>query len=626
MSAGAGAEERARSAVRAHLVEAFAVHPAPEVAWGLVLDGRLVDGENLDRAFRIASMTKCFTAAAVLGIRYGAIPSRRRLDLDDALAEYVRDAARPFDEITVRDALTMAGGLPTDDPWADRLEAMTGAELDALIARSPLQRFVAGTGYEYSNLGYALLGRVVEEATGRPYTAVVAEEILVPLGLVSTGFDVADLDPERVVPGFRRTADDGLEELAPTRPGAFSAIGGLWSTVPDIAAWIARLLDARPDRWARALRDVQQPQRFIGIDASAGGPSANSYGYGLHSSTDPVFGEFLHHSGGYPGFGSHMRWHPATRSGVIVFGNVTYFPARTIATGAAEACVTALGYVRDPDGRRGTGALRGSAAPSAVRATEPPSAARVSDPAGVCASAPSTSRDVGAPSGAAAAERATVVEADDTAGTAAPVTTEAGAVGAAETHAEAEEQRAETPAGGRPVPPSERLVERLGIELPVSAEARRIAKRVEQLLRSWDDAEADALFSPNMDLDVPRAERRMLLDRVLAATGESGSSGADSEGAAGPGVDDPALLASAGAANAAPLASAGKSGPSTRQVISTAAAASAEVPDVVWTSPTRARWTVRGPNGTRAVALELTPFRQVQKLTVSVEDETAEQH
>ena len=352
MSAGAGAEERARSAVRAHLVEAFAVHPAPEVAWGLVLDGRLVDGENLDRVFRIASMTKSFTAAAVLGIRYGAIPSRRRLDLDDALSEYVPDAAPPFDEITVRDALTMAGGLPTDDPWADRLEALTGAELDALIARSPLQRFVAGTGYEYSNLGYALLGRVVEEATGRPYTAVVAEEILVPLGLVSTGFDVADLDPERVVPGFRRTADGGLEELAPTRPGAFSAIGGLWSTVPDIAAWIARLLDARPDRWARALRDVQQPQRFIGIDASAGGPSANSYGYGLHSSTDPVFGEFLHHSGGYPGFGSHMRWHPATRSGVIVFGNVTYFPARTIATGAAEACVTALGYVRDPDGRR----------------------------------------------------------------------------------------------------------------------------------------------------------------------------------------------------------------------------------------------------------------------------------
>lgn len=619
MSAGAGAEERARSAVRAHLVEAFAVHPAPEVAWGLVLDGRLVDGENLDRAFRIASMTKSFTAAAVLGIRYGAIPSRRRLDLDDALSEYVPDAAPLFDEITVRDALTMAGGLPTDDPWADRLEAMTGAEFDALIARSPLQRFVAGTGYEYSNLGYAVLGRVIEEVTGRPYTAVVAEEILVPLGLDSTGFDVADLDPERVVPGFRRTADGGLEELAPTRPGAFSAIGGLWSTVPDIAAWIARLLDARPDRWARALRDVQQPQRFIGIDASAGGPSANSYGYGLHSSTDPVFGEFLHHSGGYPGFGSHMRWHPATRSGIIVFGNVTYFPARTIATGAAEACVTALGYVRDPDGRRGTGALRGSAAPSAVRATEPPSAARVGDPAGVCASAPSTSRDVGAPSGAAAAERATVVEADDTAKTAAPVTTEAGAVGAAETHAEAEEQRAETPAGGRPVPPSERLVERLGIELPVSAEARRIAERVEQLLRSWDDAEADALFSPNMDLDVPRAERRMLLDRVLAATGESGSSGADSGGAAGSGVDDPAPSASARVSDSAP-------GAASRERIGTAAAASAGVPEVVWTSPTRARWTVRGPNGTRAVALELTPFRQVQKLTVSVEDETAEQH
>lgn len=561
---GAGTEARARAAVRAHLAEAFAAHPAPEVAWGLVLDGRLVDGENLDRAFRIASMTKSFTAAAVLGIRYGAIPARRRLDLDDPIAEYVPEASAPIRAITVRDALTMAGGLPTDDPWADRLEAMTAAEFSELVTRSPLRRFAAGTGYEYSNLGYALLGRVIEEVTGRPYTDVVAEEILGPLGLESSGFDVAALPPAAVVPGFRRTADSGLEELVPTRPGAFSAIGGLWSTVPDIAAWIARLLGAATpaadggpagergvgsagdggpagdaegvaslDPWARALRDIQQPQRFIGIDASAGGPSANSYGYGLHSSTDPVFGEFVHHSGGYPGFGSHMRWHPATGSGVIVFGSLTYFPARVIATGAAEACVTALGYVRDPAGRPG------AAAPTATEA-----------------------------------------------GAETEVSPEAEEQRAAEVSAEAEEQRAAAPTGERPAPTGEQLVERLGVELPVAAESRRVAEWVEQLLRTWDDAEADALFSPNMDQDVPRAERRAVLDAVLAATGEAGAGGT------GSGTDEP----ESGTVGAAP--------------------------GIEWRSSTRAHWTVHGPAAARTVALELNPFGQVQKLTVGITDES----
>ncbi|MGW9826451.1 D-alanyl-D-alanine carboxypeptidase [Brevibacterium pityocampae] len=574
--AGAGAEARARAAVRAHLAEAFAAHPAPEVAWGLVLDGRLVDGENLDRAFRIASMTKSFTAAAVLGIRYGAIPAHRRLDLDDPIAEFVPEASAPIRAITVRDALTMAGGLPTDDPWADRLEAMTAAEFSELVTRSPLRRFAAGTGYEYSNLGYALLGRVIEEVTGRPYTEVVAEEILRPLGLESSGFDVAALPPAAVVPGFRRTADGGLEELVPTRPGAFSAIGGLWSTVPDIAAWIGRLLDASApvtaagpakesgdgagaDPWARALRDIQQPQRFIGIDASAGGPSANSYGCGLHSSTDPVFGEFVHHSGGYPGFGSHMRWHPATRSAVIVFGDITYFPARTIATGAAEACVTALGCDRDPAGRPG----------AAVSAA--------------------------AEAGAVTGEN---VE---------PAVT-----------AEAEEQRTAAPTGERPTPSSEPLVERLGIELPVAAESRRVAERIERLLRTWDDAEADALFSPNMDLDVPRAERRAVLDAVLAATGEAGAEvggpeagGSDSAGS-GSGTAD-----AAGDPPAVPDTA-------TQHRHGAGEGASAGVPDVVWRSPTRARWTVHGPDATRTVALELNPFGQVQKLTVEAQGGAAQ--
>nr|MDT0526020.1 serine hydrolase domain-containing protein [Streptomyces sp. DSM 41633] len=143
-----------------------------------------------DRFFRIASMSKSFTAAAILQLR-----DRGALGLDDPVTDYLPWAAGlsgPTSDspgITVRHCLTMSSGLPSDDPWADRQEEMTQADFDDLLRRPVWGAYSPGTAFAYSNLGYALLGRVVEAVSGGRFTDYLTSELLLPLGLAETTYD-----------------------------------------------------------------------------------------------------------------------------------------------------------------------------------------------------------------------------------------------------------------------------------------------------------------------------------------------------------------------------------------------------------------------------------------------------
>ncbi|XTR51796.1 serine hydrolase domain-containing protein [Pseudarthrobacter sp. So.54] len=201
-----------------------------------------------DTAFRIASCTKSFTAAAVLILR-----DRGLLDLDSEVSvhlPYLRligpEKDMPGGPLTVRMLLTMSGGLPTDDPWADRQEAMSGAGLEDLLKAGVRLVRAPGTGYEYSNLGYAMLGAVIAAAAGRGYTDVVRQELLEPLGLVSTGFDAGCPRGRGVARGYRRRREQWQPQPF-SAPGAFSAIGGLFSTLTDLGRWADWLADGFAD-------------------------------------------------------------------------------------------------------------------------------------------------------------------------------------------------------------------------------------------------------------------------------------------------------------------------------------------------------------------------------------------
>lgn len=319
-------------------------HAIPGIAYGLLLGGSLVhvagagelQGHDPATApMRIASMTKSFTAATVLGLRDQGL-----LSLDTPIRDILPSAAgiglpAAGPPLRVAHLLTMTGGFATDDPWGDRQESLPLDEFDALVAAGLTFCRVPGIRFEYANIGYAILGRIITAITGDPYTTLVEDRLLRPLGMGDSAFD-RERVTQRIV--GHHPVPGGLVEQPEVGPGAFSPMGGLWSTVADLARWMAFLESAWADvpdggpldRWSR--REMQRAHVAIGLGEDG---VAEGYGYGLRVDVEPSTGLVVHHSGGYPGYGSHMRWHPDTRWGVVALANRTYAPVRV-------ACAEAL--------------------------------------------------------------------------------------------------------------------------------------------------------------------------------------------------------------------------------------------------------------------------------------------
>ncbi len=333
--------------------EATARRHYPGLVWGLVLDGELVHSgatgfahlerrlpAGPDTRFRIASMTKSFTALAVLKLRDAG-----RLALDDRLEKYLPEfrAVPPLTAdapaITLRHLLTMTAGFPQDDPWGDRQLALPPAGLRALVRGGLAASNPAGTGYEYSNLGYALLGHVITAVAGEPYQRYITREILQPLGMRDTGWEFADAPADRLALGYRRTADGRDWQLEPMlADGSFGAMGGLITTLRDFARYAALHLAAWPARndpesgpvLRATIREMHRPAIFARFDATtrtpAGepAPAVTAYGFGLRVMFDHAQNLNVGHSGGLPGFGSHWMIFPEHGFGVISFANLTY--------------------------------------------------------------------------------------------------------------------------------------------------------------------------------------------------------------------------------------------------------------------------------------------------------------
>jgi len=314
----------------------------PGVAFGLIHDGTLVYssgfGETVlgsntkptaDSVFRIASMTKSFTATAILRLR-----DKGLLQLDAPISTYLPWSASiglPVNSapITVRDLLTMGAGLPTDDPWGDRQENLPLADFDAMVEAGLTFNRNANTAFEYSNLSYALLGRIISVITGQTYEEFMAKEILEPLGMRASTFFSDSIPDEYRAVGYAKFAS-GLRQEPATQHGAFTPMGGLHSSVNDLAQWVAsyqhgRIEEQTPYRFAQAWMAepiADCPERIV----------TSSYGYGLFVDDDTILGRSIHHSGGYPGFGSHMRWHQNSGWAIVALGNFTYAPMRVIGT------------------------------------------------------------------------------------------------------------------------------------------------------------------------------------------------------------------------------------------------------------------------------------------------------
>ncbi|WP_374385642.1 serine hydrolase domain-containing protein [Sandaracinobacter sp.] len=313
----------------------------PGLVWGIVKDGRLIHVEGVgvqdleakrpvtaDSAFRIASMSKAFTAYEILHLE-----AQGKLSLSDPASKHVPELNGWAAGVTVGDLLHHTAGFVTDDPWGDRQQVRTPAEFTAMLkAGFPLQS-APGSAYEYSNFGYATLGRIITNVSGKPYQRQIGDTVLTPLGMGATTYDVFKVPDARLARGYRWENGQWVAEPM-MKDGEFGAMGGVVTTAIDYAKWVSHLLSGWPAQ-AKAGGNgavIRAMRTGGGIPHGRGRPGKDApdcrmtfiYAGGLVSGNDCLLGPVLFHSGGYPGYGSHMLLLPEAGVGLFAFANRTY--------------------------------------------------------------------------------------------------------------------------------------------------------------------------------------------------------------------------------------------------------------------------------------------------------------
>ena len=303
----------------------------PGVALGIVRDQELAwfggyGAADLDSGrtpteetiARIASVTKTFTATAIMRLR-----DEGRLQLEDPLAKHVPEFASAravrgdIEGVTLRRLLTHRSGLVTESP-TQGWDALDFPSREEVLARLPETGIVIpqDSAFKYSNLAFGLLGEVVYRVTGTPYTEYVLANIIEPLGLKSTVFDLTDELRPRFFTGYNPTPFQDHPERAPyAHLKGISAAGQLHSTVSDLAKWVSFQFrgDARVLK-ARTLAEIQQPQ-YSEPDWSA----AQCIGW-----RSTRIGDRVHHNhgGGIHGFGTQVWFNVPARTGVVLLINM----------------------------------------------------------------------------------------------------------------------------------------------------------------------------------------------------------------------------------------------------------------------------------------------------------------
>ena len=262
--------------------------------------------------YRLASVSKQFTAAAIL-----LLAQDHKLGIDDRLRHWLPSLPAATDAITLRQVLSHASGLVDyeDLMAADYQGQIHDAGVLALLEHENHLYFPPGTGYRYSNTGYALLSLVVERASGMPYPQFLRQRIFDPLGMHDTlAYVVGGPEVHGRAWGYSLDQDAaGQAQWQRTDQSTTSAVlgdGGIYSSIDDLARWDAALYDDR------LLDDASRAMAFSPQAKVTGEPYQASYGFGWR-----ITGDTLWHSGETMGFRNVIvRW-PARRLTVVLLSN-----------------------------------------------------------------------------------------------------------------------------------------------------------------------------------------------------------------------------------------------------------------------------------------------------------------
>lgn len=271
--------------------------------------------------FQIASLTKAFTAIAIL-----ILQERGKLHVHDRICKYVSACPQVWQPITIHQLLTHTSGMARDLSYSDEITTMglpSSPERNLITLKKKGLDFPPGTQYSYSNLGYILLGYLIEKVSGEPYALFLQQNIFAPLQMMNTGID--ENDPAHVsnlATGYtgwqsRLGIADALDL------SIYFAAGGLYSTVDDLYRWDQALytqklvsqksLDAMFTPYVSMCSGEPCPTPF----------SEEGYGYGwIIGKESPSHRRVIGHTGGLNGFSAFLGRYPDDKVSIILLSNL----------------------------------------------------------------------------------------------------------------------------------------------------------------------------------------------------------------------------------------------------------------------------------------------------------------
>lgn len=260
------------------------------------------------KRFMIASVSKAFVAASILQLQEKGL-----LSVNDFIQQHLPEyPAWASENIQIHHLLTHTSGIPdyiNDFPLKFKLKQFTGwtparKELIASFQNRPLN-FFPGEDFKYSNSGYVLLARIVENVSGMDYEKYVARHILEPLGMDNTGMGDFDKIGNRAV-AFKGTSAK-KKQIDNFKSEWIYGMGEIYSTTHDLNKWLMSFSDTL------ILSEASKKQMFT--------PALHNYAYGWH--VYDVFGRSQYSHGGYlPGWNSYVFFYPEDTLSVIVLSNL----------------------------------------------------------------------------------------------------------------------------------------------------------------------------------------------------------------------------------------------------------------------------------------------------------------
>lgn len=307
---------------------------SPSIAFGIVKDGKLIKHEVFGRAnleldvdaqkgdlYEIGSITKQFTATALM-----LLVEDGKLKLEDPISKYIEEAPKSWENIKLSNLVYQTSGLPdyAFEQGIGLIDSYDRAKWMGIMTKLPLD-FEPGVAWAYSNTNFALLGWVIEKASGMSYTNFMRERIFKPLGMDKTTFS----DPNAIIPrraaGYLNIQNQVLRSQFSS--ASINSDGTILSNIEDMAKWDAGLRD-------RKLLKASSYNVFLKA-ATLNSGRWRPYGMGINIAlpgSEPYYG----HGGNSAGYSAGYACYPDKKISVIVLGNIYAFGGEPLAKQIAE--------------------------------------------------------------------------------------------------------------------------------------------------------------------------------------------------------------------------------------------------------------------------------------------------